>query len=652
MKKFFTLAAGLVLAAPSLLTQAADDTVFSYATPGEATQAIGWGRLVDNDVAIRLDNPMYVGYEVIGISVDIPVVAGCEVAPVGKAWLTSELFVSPKTYDNVPDIGDPEGVPGEIKNVGTEENPQYRLDITFPEPYVIPEEGVYVGYTLTVTKLNAWTKKYPVSITPSPAPQGGLYMHSSYPASTTTPPIAQHKEWQDLAVSNQAVSTMRVILRGQKPERGGVFSPQPNVYGENGKEKSVNGVFYNYGSEPVSSIGYTMLIVNAGDSDNSSTVNGSLTLPTAVQPEESLEVSLPLTIPVISGDYNVTLTTDLINGQTNLYDKNKADFTIVSRPWIPRKRTLVEEYTGLWCGYCPEAYVTIRQQQDIRPDDFVTLTFHRGDQIQTIASDFQPAPNAGEPAVQFDRGQFSNEYPSFGNMIENCNDMLAPADIDVMIFWKDSEHTALRADATLHFLDAAEADQYRLSFALVEDDMTSPDYKQRNFFWDASQYTSDWYKGKYWDLFVGKPYEVTGIVYDDVTLLFPDCLGIPNSVEAIPADSKMVCTQNFNLADAVGVYNTNMGKNVILDPNKLRVVALLVDTKTGKAMNVNTSGYSGDAPLYDKWVGVDTVSDAEIVAVEYFTLGGIRLAERPVNGAYIVVSHHADGSVSTAKRLQ
>ena len=74
MKIFYSLIGAALLASSSMMAQSAEETTFTYAQPDAETRAIGWGRLVSNDVAILLKDPAYVGYEVVGISVDIPIV--------------------------------------------------------------------------------------------------------------------------------------------------------------------------------------------------------------------------------------------------------------------------------------------------------------------------------------------------------------------------------------------------------------------------------------------------------------------------------------------------------------------------------------------------------------------------------------------------
>ncbi|MDE6811826.1 MAG: hypothetical protein K2J15_05685 [Muribaculaceae bacterium] len=647
MKQIYALLAASLIGCQGILAQSADDTIFSYASPDAETRAIGWGRKVDNDVAIFLQNPVYEGYEVIGISVDIPVLEGCEVAPVGKAWLTSTLTVDPETYKNVPDIGNPEGVEGEIKNVGTEENPQYRLDITFPDPYVLPAEGVYVGYTLTVTQLKNSTQKYPVSITDSSNPKGGLWMHAGY-SSTVAP--ARYKEWNDLGSSNQAVSTMRVILRGHTLSNGGLIVTPANIYAQQGSIKDLSVEFFNYGSENVTSAAYT---VSIDDND----VNGTITFDSPIGAQGSALATIPVAIPAESGDYTLTLTTDKINGEENLYGNKSVTSALFVRPWIPRKRVLVEDYSGTWCGWCPEAYVTLKQLQDIHPEDVIAIALHIEDQLMTIEKTKMPCPTAGTPELIFDRVERLDNFPEAPSKVEECIDMLAPADLDVKIYWADGDKKAIRAESTLKFIEDADNSPYLLTYALVEDNMTSPTLKQRNFFNNAESYSSEYYKTPYWDLFVGQPYEVSGIVYDETAMIYNDCQGIPGSLPTeIKNDKTYTHHTEFTLSDAKNVYSAGAqyGKEVIMNPDNLRVVAVLLDTTTGRAVNVNTSSYAADAPIYDPnstYIQLPVEEEAEVIATEYYSLNGLRLATLPATGAYIVVKHLANGNIITAKYL-
>lgn len=202
--------------------------------------------------------------------------------------------------------------------------------------------------------------------------------------------------------------------------------------------------------------------------------------------------------------------------------------------------------------------------------------------------------------------------------------------------------------------DHADA-KYAVTYCLVGDDMSDPDWKQRNFFFDATDKT-----GKYWDLFVGKGMEVKGLSFSNVVLAFPNSKGIEDSLPSnIEAGKTYSHATSFTLADVKNVYTAgaNYGQNLIKDSGKLRIVAVLTDLTSGRALNCVSSGYSADAKVYDpNTSGIGEISaenqQAELLSTEYYSLSGVRMSDKPENGAVITVRRYSDGSVKTAKELQ
>ncbi|MDE6272111.1 MAG: hypothetical protein K2M31_03795 [Muribaculaceae bacterium] len=638
MKKFYYLLAAAIMSVSSLK---AEEAIFTYAPESGPRGAIGAGRYVDNDLAVFVKNSGYVGYKITGISVNIPVVDGCECNPVASAWVTSSLKVDEETCNFDADIMT---ASGEIKNVGTEENPSYRLDVTFPDPYTLTEDGIYVGYTVSVTKLKSWTNKYPLQTATSSNAAGGLYYHFDYNTGSSTPPLAKHKSFIDGSADGM-VSTMKVILQGDQATESAVLIPG-KVFGVCDESTVINATLFNYGVNPVAAIEYEF--TTAGEEPR----NGSMTLDSPLLTGASIEVELPFDMPG-RGDYDYNLTLTKINGVDNQNIDKVSPLYVCSRPWIPQKRVLVEEYTGMWCGNCPEAYVTLKQLHDKYPDNLIILTFHSGDSLTTMSSSDVPTPGVGAPRLKIDRLDDFKSYQYADNDIVEHLDVLAPADLSVDLFWSDDSRKTLRAQANLHFVDPAEADRYRLAYALVEDGLSDPSWNQRNFYINADDYTADWYKTDYWDLFIGKPFEVSGLVYDDVTLAFPDCHGIRESVPAIEAGGTH---SHFTLLNPNNTLINPTGARAIKNNNKVRVVAVLIDKDTDKVVNAASSCYAANIPVYDDWLtGIDSVSssnESDIISEEYFSVDGVRLADCPEKGLYIVIYHYADGTSCAAKRLQ
>lgn len=623
----------------------ADTKVFTYATDENATvSSIGWGRYVDHDVAILLNNPAFVGYEITGISVDIPTKDKCECAPEAKGFITSELVVDQDTYKNVPDIMSADGI---IANIGTDENPVYRLDINFAEPYKIPEEGVYVGYTVKVTKLPSWSQAYPVNIAASASPQGGLFMRMGYNIGSVNQPLEKNLRWHDYSAQQMGVSTMRVILKGEKSLYAGSIVPTRNVYAITGEEHNIEAKLSNYGSNSITSVDYTVSI-----RDTELTSEGTIVLDTPLKEDESVVISMPMMVPDERGDYSAVITTDGFNGtQENAFEDKTTEFPVLVRPWLPRKRVLVEEYTGTWCGWCPEVFVNVSQLKDSRPDDFVTIVFHCNDSLETVFYDNRPNSEAGCPSLYFDRDTRITAFGNKENTLDNLLDALPPADIDVELFWKDNSHSELIPSINLHFLDGADPDQYRVVYALVADGLTG--YKQRNFYTTSSSYTSDYYKGKYWDLFIGQPFEVSDLIFDDIALIFDDARGNALTIPDPVSENETYTFRGSLPMSRVSIELAKDTKSAVRNDGNFRVVAALLDAKTKEVLNANTSAYSADAPLWG--TGVEDLKDTVETALlytEYYSMNGIRLGDKPETGAFIEVKHFEGGEIRSENKLQ
>lgn len=644
MKKLFTLSMAAVLAGAAFAHNVTEFD-YGYATPGAETSAFGVGRLVKYDVAILIDNPALEGYQVVGVNAEISNRAECACAPEAKGWLTSELLSSQLTGDIMIDLAEKDGV---IENTGTEEAPVYMLNINFDEPYTITSEPFYAGYTVSVTALKSWTQGYPIVTAPSDNPDGGLFVHCDKGPSGSG---YKYLEWTDLANSRAAVSTMNVRLRGPRGEESVSLSyAGGKIYAISGEETTFPVRITNFGSADVKSFDYEVL------SDGTSFGGETVTLIDKIPARfgENTELDLRFTAPETLGEYPLTIAITKVNGKENQNSAKSIAVDGVVRNYYPKHIPLVEEYTGLWCGQCPEAFVLLSETKEKYPD-LLYLAFHENDALMTISPGDLPAIG-GAPRLTIDRSS-AGSYKEFeGNWLARRSEP-APADIDVRISWTDETKETLRVDADVKFVENHENAGYALTYCLVADNMKDESYKQRNYFYDDTSKS-----GKYWDLFVGKGMEVAGLSYSEVVLAFPDCKGIEDSLpETILADETYNHFSTFNLADVKNVYTASSiyGQNILKESDKenLRVVGVLTDLATGKSYNCSTSGYSRDAEVYDPASsGIDEISGnsaaAAIIATEYYAIDGIRLSHLPEKGAVIIVNHYDDGSAKTAKLLQ
>lgn len=235
MKTRFTLVGILTLlsALPSpAATQSIDYTLNNTGLPIEY---MGFGRKETYDVAIRLQSPSLVGSVITGLKVPFPV----EPASVSdvKGWLSTRLVVEKvgSYRQNVPDVCQ---VSGKIAD--------QCISVTFPEPYTVTEQGIYVGYSFDIDKLEAKTAEYPVAIVKGVAPEG-LWVHSSRTATN----------WTDFQTQEGYVSALVVTLEGDFDANAASASITDDLFQVAGQPLTVNVKVANHGTEPLSSFDFS-----------------------------------------------------------------------------------------------------------------------------------------------------------------------------------------------------------------------------------------------------------------------------------------------------------------------------------------------------------------------------------------------------------
>ncbi|MDE5567703.1 MAG: hypothetical protein K2K00_05015 [Muribaculaceae bacterium] len=649
MKKFnqsilVAIASAMFMCSTALASD--ENFIFTYDYEGARHELFGIQRNVQIDAAMLLKNPSLTGFEILGVSVDIPTKNGCECAPVASAWLTKELRVDGES--NLPDLMEAKG---EIRNYGTDSEPELRLDITFSEPYTLTDDGVYIGYSLSVISCNVpgsgWTAKYPI-VTVCDIDKPECFMIHCTKGSSTLP--QKYPEWVDLGKDLHQALAMRVIMRGKYQDNAASLEPLQTLYAEPATTGHVFTNLNNHGTTEINSIDYSYTIESEGETRQTFSQKLELDTPVHGQLGAYVTLDIPFKVPDVTGEYSVALRVDKVNGQPNVYEGSSVlDMVVV--PFLPKHRPIVEDYTALWCRYCPAVYVAVKQMHDKYGEEFLSLALHSDDELQSVKAENMPSPSYGTPmAFMEDRGECI-DYSNLEYLWVRQRRKLAPADINVNIYWMDAAHTALRAESTVKFVyDNPEAN-YMLAYALVEDGMSDKAWSQTNDYSDCD------FEGPYWDLFCGKGFIVKGLIYDDIVVSFPSNKGIDASLpSSITGSTEYSHSSVLSLDEAVCQHGTNIkyGKNIIKNPDSLRVVALLIDGNTGNVCNAASSGYSKDADVYAQ-SGIGSteygISDIDVKYTEYFTIDGVKHDHMPERGVIIIVKHLGDGSVSTEKRI-
>lgn len=179
---------------------------------------------------------------------------------------------------------------------------------------------------------------------------------------------------------------------------------------------------------------------------------------------------------------------------------NGVDFGVTERhtrvlAFKPSRRVVVEEATGMWCGYCPEGIFAMETLQEKYPDEFIGIAVHYDD---ALAAPGYPGAEQlfyeGAPSGWFDRKVYSSK-PLVNTLINGKYTYVTTMGGFETIFLERLEElpeAEALTDATVsdgqisvnsrvRFPFTHEAIDCRLSFILVEDHVRGEGFYQTNY---------------------------------------------------------------------------------------------------------------------------------------------------------------------------
>ncbi|MBD5306300.1 MAG: hypothetical protein HDS14_01565 [Bacteroides sp.] len=597
----------------ALLPSYGAETEFTYGPNPAGTEYLGYGfgKKEHYDVAIHLADPTLTGCTIVGIRVGIPA-ENSWISDI-TAWLSSDLKLENKL--NVPDITSVEASMADRM-----------ITATFSEPYVLTDEGVYVGYSFTVDELGDYSTS-PVAVTEGDA-AGGLYLHSS----------RTRLKWTDESTTSGFVSAMVITLQTESGDYDVSVALPADSYILKNEKENVAITLVNYGKVPLNTVDYTW-------TDGDDNGGGTVTLPSPLQP--GARATLPIEIGPCAkvGTHTLSVTAESFNGQPNGDPRKTSTAKLYVMPFRPVNRPLVEEYTGLRCGYCPRGYVAMEQMTEDFGDRFVGIAYHtqtyESNAMETIANSGFPVDVLGFPYATINRGNGldPSEVPPLWNDFASIT---VPAELNVGIEWSENNPGVLVATASLDFVREYSDADFSMAIGLAADGLKNDQWKQSNYF---SGESSEQYPGDLWAPFINGGSRVGGLTFNDVVVKFDNLHGIPGSVPAeISLDTHPVCSVEFNINEIV-----NLAGNPFLTPEcKLRAVALLIDNATGAVVNSRKSG-AVDNDLSS--VG-ELEEDVAILSTEWFDLTGNRI-QVPAHGTPLIrVDRLSNGNVRYTKTMR
>ena len=299
-----------------------------------------------------------------------------------------------------------------------------------------------------------------------------------------------------------------------------------------------------------------------------------------------------------------------VNGEVNRATIPYATLPRVTVTQVPRRRVVVEEYTGMWCQYCPRGIALMENLENKYADDFIGIAIHSGDPLYCLDYAWNLGKVRGFPTLEMNRSRKLTYYTAI-NEFEEEKAMGADMDIDVSAQW-DSNKEKITVTPHVTFRVAPKDGAYAVAYVLTEDGMAKSSWMQNNNFSGNSS--------------------LRGISAElDKFIDLPSVIrNLPNNFTAIAAKGVYTSATEDYIKTPIEIDKTqsfkhvfNISRNTLLqNKSKLKVCALLINLNTKKIENAAKCNIT-DATS----TGISSVEEAQtnVVEIARYTLEGRRI---------------------------
>ena len=467
-----------------------------------------------------------------------------------KVWVASSL---PSSIDASHTL--------QFVDVPASELGKEQIDIQLPTPCEIPAEGIYVGYSFTITSVATSGDAYPV-----------LFSGKAAPNTLILKTEKNVPDWTDLYTNDFGKLFLQVLLEGTFADNNATVADFGPVYSALGESTTAMIAITNGGGTPLSSIDYTIT------TDGVASAEQHVDIANPIVFSNTGKVSITIAADDATGAKAKTLNITKVNGNANTAADATANFTLYTLPELVERNIVVEEFTGTGCGWCPRGLVGMENMRQAFGNRFVGIGIHQynsSDAMYISPSGYAKLNFDGAPSCRINRGEVIDPYyGSADDILVDCVEELAiPALAKVNVSATIDEELK-KVDAKAQIETLLDNSEYTLEFVVVGDGLTGTGtaWNQSNYYY---QYSSSELPedlaifgngGKY-----GKS-SVTGWLFNDVALVSSYVsnsnkapkLDVMNAGEQKEAEYSLTMPTKTTLKNAV--------KNA-----ELFIVALIVD---------------------------------------------------------------------------
>lgn len=496
-------------------------------------------------------------------------------------------------------------------------------EVTFDQPFEIPADGAYVGYSFTITEATTQNDKYPIIFIAGEDEPNALVIRTD----NAVP------NWSDMYGNGFGKLYLNVKLSGEFPDN--VASPVDfgTHYVELGKETTAKVQVTNGGETPISSIDYT--ITANGETSAEQTV----TLDNPVEFLKTGYFTIPVKADAAAGKVEKTLTITKVNGNANNAVSPTAQFTVVTVNKFIERSVVIEEFTGTGCGWCPRGIIGMEKMRETFGDKFVGIGIHQynsSDAMYLATNSYAKLGFTGAPSCAINRKGIIDPYYGTGDDIrDDFRDELAipaMAEISAKADWNE-DFTQVNATATVNPL--FDGSNYEVEFVLIADGLsgTGTSWNQANYYYQyqASQLPED--LAQFGTGGANGGSSVKGWVFNDVAISSSYSAGT-NQAEAL---TDLKSGEAVETSYTLSLPTKTSLKNA-LHKEKIYAAVLLIDEDgiVANAVKVHVEGYDPESQ------GIASVSTIDAATEKHYALDGRQLnaAQHGLN-----IIRMADGSV-------
>ncbi len=361
-------------------------------------------------------------------------------------------------------------------------------------------------------------------------------------------------------------------------------------------------------------------------------------------------------VPVELGNMNDFTVTASLGGIEQTYQGQ-----IVNQAFEVKRRVLVEEGTGMWCGNCPLGEVAIEHMEEIMPDDVAVVSVHNDDAFAYSEYDVTLALG-GYPMGRVNRSE--NTFAPMHNSAELGDYAYTSPTGDQTFMDQVLNELANSVEGEIKVTDAVyfSADQvvsvpvsvrfnvsrpnaiYNVYTCVLENELTG---YQTNYFANASSNTMGWW--------AAQPKKVQYTYHNVARALIGGFYGMSGRVpETVVAGEEYVTDVRFDLPSNVS------------NPDNMHFVVALIDATNGKVVNAdvcrtfdvnNEPGASNGVETIEAVTAKMTLVNGTILVngeadAEVYSMNGMRVRnENLAKGIYLVRKAMSDGSTFNGRIL-